>query len=182
MMQIDWTDGGPFWLVAVGILVTVAGVGITVIILVFKSGKWVGQVDKTLTNLDNAIERLEASFRELAADLKTLLRWQGSPTMGGKSPLNLTEIGKTVSETLDMPNMAERLVPSLKSRVEGMSPYDIQEFCFDYIRDEYQPDAEDEKRIKDCAYDNGLDRDDVTDVLAIMLRDKLIALNKPASG
>ena len=177
-------DGATWvpWVIAASASATIIGVGIAVAVAVFKSGRWVGQVETGLNSLTKTIDRLDASLRELGADVKTLLRWQDSPTVGGKSPLSLTEIGKKVSDALNMPDMAERLAPSLKSRVEGMLPYDIQEFCFVYIRDEYQPGAEDEKRIKDCAYDNGLDRDDVMDALAIILRDKLIALNKPASG
>ena len=44
--------------------------------------------------------------------------------------------------------MAKELVPKVRPKVEGKAPYDIQEFCFTYIRDEYDLPPEAEKRIK----------------------------------
>ena len=162
----EWVAATPWWIWLIASL-TVGG-------LLFRAGVWVGAVNTDRASFKAFTEAVRNDIRELQRDIKTLLRWQDSPTIASKSPLRLTKIGKKVSDTLNMPSMAETLVPILKSRVAGMSPYDIQEFCFDYIRDEHKPNAEDEKRIKDCAYDNGLDRDDVMDVLAIMLRDKLL--------
>ena len=62
----------------------------------------------------------------------------------------------------------------LTQRVEGMVPYDIQEFCRSYVRDEFRPPPELEVKIKECAYQNALDRQSVLDVLMVELRDQLL--------
>ncbi len=158
------TSFNPIWIV----------VGLAVAGGLVQIGRWIGSVNTDRESFKKFTEAVQKDVRELRRDIKTLLRWQSSPTVASDSPLRLTEIGEKVSSALNMPDMAERLIPYLKTKVAGMSPYDIQEFCFDYIRDEYQPSLEDEERIKQCAYDNGLDRDDITDALAIILRDKLL--------
>ena len=70
--------------------------------------------------------------------------------------------------------MARELAPEVRPKVDGKVPYDIQEFCITYIRDEYELPSEAEERIKKYVYDTGLDVDDVLDVLAIALRDELV--------
>ena len=57
-----------------------------------------------------------------------------------------------------------------------MQPYDIQEFCRQYLRDEFNPDRDLELKIKATAFENGIDRHQVLDVLAVELRDKLLTL------
>ena len=47
---------------------------------------------------------------------------------------------------------------------------------FNFIRDEYKPSDEVEKDIKKCAYDNGIDRAEVLNVLAVELRDEIFRL------
>lgn len=153
------------WVIVISAVATVAGVGITASIMMFKGGKWVGRVEESL-----------AGLRE---DIRRILSWQDAPTIRSKSPLELSDIGEKVSKALDLPEMAERLAPDLMPKVESKHAYDIQEFCFEYLRDEYRPSAEDEERIKQCAYDNGLDRDDILDALAIVLRDRMLSLLPP---
>ncbi|MCY3980823.1 MAG: hypothetical protein OXF51_03440, partial [Alphaproteobacteria bacterium] len=94
-------------------------------------------------------------------DIKRLLTWHRSPTVEGQSPLRLTETGQAASGALNLPSMAEKIIPTIKDRVADKIPYDVQEFCFEFIRDQYQPNYGDETRIKQYAYDNGLDRDDL---------------------
>ena len=72
--------------------------------------------------------------------------------------------------------LAQGLAPRLQAQIEGKTPYEIQEKCFDYVRHEYRPPDEVETRIKTCAYDHGIKRGQVLDVLAVELRDKLLAM------
>ena len=71
------------------------------------------------------------------------------------------------------------LALELRARAEGKQAYDIQELSFEFIRNKYRPSPEIDARIKQCAYENGLDRAEVLDVLAIELRDKLLDLTQP---
>ena len=68
------------------------------------------------------------------------------------------------------------LALGLRERADGKPSYDIQEMCFYFIRDEYKPVEDIEKKIKQCAYDNGISRADVMDVLAVKLRDEIFRL------
>ena len=157
----EWVAGTPWW---VWLIVPLAAGG-----LLFRVGMWVGAVNTDRESFKDFTRAVRDDIQELQRDIKTLLRRRGSPTISSGSPLRLTKIGKRISEALNVPVTAETLALSLKPRVSGKLPYDVQEFCFEYIRDEYTPSAEDEYKIKNCAYENGLDRDDVLDVLAIML-------------
>ena len=151
-----------FWIAFLSLLPVTAGA-------IFAFGQWKGKVDSD-----------RASFKGLMAeirnDIKEILRRLPSHTLAGGSPLRLTDLGKSISERLDAPTLAQDLVPLLQERIEGKTPYEIQEMCFDYIRHQYNPPDEVDTLIKTCAYDNGIDRGQVVDVLAVELRDKLLAM------
>ena len=90
------------------------------------------------------------------------------------SPLHLTELGQSISTTVDAAQWAKEIAPSLKDQVNGMIPYDIQKFTSDYVYDEFQPTPEQEIKIKECAYNKGLNCRDILEVFAIELRDALL--------
>ena len=56
-----------------------------------------------------------------------------------------------------------------------MEPYQIQEFCYAYVYDEFQPDSQFDRAIRVVAYDKVLHRYGVLDVLVIALRDELLS-------
>ena len=164
----EWFANPLFWIAFVSLLSVAAGA-------IFASGQWKGKVDSD-----------RASFKEFMTevrnDIKELLR-RSSHTLAGSSPLRLTNLGKSISERLDAPALAQCLAPLLQERVEGKTPYEIQEMCFDYIRHQYNPPDEIDTLIKTCAYDNGIDRGQVVDVLAIELRDRLLGMvPRPSSS
>ena len=99
-----------------------------------------------------------------------------SKTVDSDSPLKLTAVGDKVSKSIDSISIVKGLATDLRVKADGKLPYDIQELCFDFIRDEYKPSDEVEKDIKKCAYDNGIDRAEVLDVLAVELRDEILRL------
>ena len=80
------------------------------------------------------------------------------------------------SESIDAPAIVKGLAPGLCERADGKPPYDIQELCFNFVRDEYKPVEDIEKKIKQCAYDNGISRAEIMDVLAVGLRDEILRL------
>ena len=158
----EWFANPLFWIAFLSLLSVAAGA-------IFAFGQWKGKVDSD-----------RASFKvfmtEVRNDIKEILRRLPSHTITGSSPLRLTELGKSISKRLDAPALAQDLVPLLQERIKGKTPYEIQEMCFDYIRHEYKPPDEVEALIKTCAYDNGIDHGQVVDVLAVELRDKLLAM------
>ena len=142
---------------------------------IFGFGLWKGKVDSDRASF-------KEFMKEVRNDIKELLR-RSSHTLAGSSPLRLTDLGKSISGRLDAPALAQDLAPLLQKRIEGKTPYEIQEMCFDYIRHEYKPPDQVEALIKACAYDNGIDRGQVVDVLAVELRDRLLEMvPRPSSS
>ena len=147
--------------------------------LAWKVGSWTKEVDSNLneisSNLSNINVKLNSFMTELRADFKLILeRLPPATVFGAASPLQLTVDGQSISQTLDASGWAADIAPMLAQRVEGMAPYDIQEFCRSYVRDEFRPSPELEVKIKECAYQNALDRQSVLDVLMVELRDQLL--------
>ena len=161
-----WASNPATWIIgSLSLLSVVIGASIAF-------GAWKGKVD---TNQSHFKTTLDSFMVEIRADIKRIFERLPSETVSGTSPLRLTAKGKSISQTLDAARWAEDIAPSLAHRVEGMVPYDIQEFCRSYVRDEFQPTPKQEAKIKACAYDNALDRHQVFDVLAVELRDQLLS-------
>ena len=115
---------------------------------------------------------------ETRADIKGILKRLPSTMVEGESPLRLTALGKTTSETLAASSWAQKTANQLAPRVKGKHPYEIQEFCRDFVREEeFNPSEDLLKKMKDCAYNNAITIDEIEDVLAIELRDALLKMS-----
>ncbi len=134
-----------------------------------RAGMWVGGV--------NEHKRVVTDFMaEIREDIKKLLRRSGSAGVTGDSPLRLNELGDAIAAELDAASWAQQTAARVRDRVEGERPYEIQEFCLEYLdSEEFRPSEEFTVAIRTCAYDHGLDDDQVRFGLAIVLRDELLA-------
>lgn len=96
----------------------------------------------------------------------------------GKSPLALTEFGKSISKELGAEAWAEKEVEkepffSLQRKPE----YEIHRFCADYVRKrEFSNTDIYTGKMLSCAYDHGTTINEVEDTLAVVLRDAVLAL------
>ena len=151
-------------------------------------GIWVGKVNERTSAVSNVMIEIRNELRTIVQKVEqVLLRVDCGVARG--SPLQLTEVGKSMSETLGSTAWAEAKALDLFEQARGMGPYDVQEFSKKFVTDEFKPDAEMESAIdaemesaiKACAYEHGLQRNDVLQVLAVELRDQLLAL-LPATG
>ena len=164
----EWFINPLFWIAFLSLLSVVAGA-------IFAFGQWKGKVDSDRASF-------KEFMKEVRNDIKEILR-RSSHTLAGSSPLRLTDLGRSVSERLDASALAQDLASLLQEQVKEKTPYEIQEMCFDYIRHEYKPPDKVEALIETCAYDNGIDRGQVEDVLAVELRDRLLAtIPRPSSS
>ena len=84
-----------------------------------------------------------------------------------------------MSEQLQAKQWVERLAPSLVSELEGKSPYEIQRFCMDYMLNTFKPSEAQKTLLQGCAYESGLEVEDALRVIAVELRDRLIAATQP---
>lgn len=129
--------------------------------------KWRGAVDADRTSF-------KEFMKEVRDDIKKILGRLPLAVAEGQSPFRLNDLGKSVSEDIGARAWADRIVPTVADRLKGREAFEIQDFCFAYVSEmEY---TEQEKRaIKKSAYENAIEEGQVRRVLAIELRDKLLA-------
>lgn len=60
--------------------------------------------------------------------------------------------------------------------MRGRSAYEVQEFCTNYMQRVYKPPAEQDQSFKKCPYEHGIKLEQVLDVCAVELRDRLLHL------
>ena len=140
---------------------------------VFKVGAWVGDVNAHKSNVNTLMEEVRADVKRIFGILSK------TPTVQSGSPLRLTPLGLDISKELDAASWAQEQAETLRSRVGGKSAGEIQEYCFTYLRDDSKRDVELNKKIADSAFQHGIDRQLVLDVLAIELRDVLLGDQAP---
>ena len=165
----DWYTNPIVWLGAIAALVTALAM---VIRTVYRFGRWQGKVDEAQLEFKNT---LESFMKEIRTDIEKIFERMSSGTSTNGSPIRLTELGQMISERLGASAIADSFVPQFRTRVSGMQPYEVQEHCFAYFRgDEYAPSDDVNTLILQCAFDNGISREQVVDVIALELRDRLL--------
>ena len=147
------------WLLLVAIFAVIGGV--------FAAGIWYSSV-----NQDRIYFR--EFMAEIRSDIKNILSRLPPKVISGASPMELTDMGRDVSLRLNASALAKDMAAILTERASRKSPFEIQEISFSYIHNEYVPSSDMDESIKACAFDNGISRKDVLDVLAVELRDILL--------
>ncbi len=89
-----------------------------------EEGKWKGRVDILLERTGKDLERIGKELTELR---QIVFSRFGIPLVISKSPLRLTELGKTVSEEITAQAWVERVANTLNEKVEGKDAYEIQD-------------------------------------------------------
>ena len=148
----------------------ILGIAVAVGAALISVGAWKGRMDEHRSTVVDFMARVEAKLDKIFDRVRT-----AQPLESG-SPLRLNDVGRKISGTLDAAAWARREAGVLRERVADKSPYDIQQFCFRYVADEFQPDDELDAAIKDCAFQHGAS---VSGVLAVELRDVLLKGRAP---
>ena len=150
----------PGWVVG-GVTLLIA-----VVVFIFKAGDWYGKVNTDRSNFREFMD-------EVRTDIKKILGYVGPEAIVGSSPLRLTDLGNKIAKEVDAESWTEELLLKVSGEAENKSPYEIQEFCFQYAQ-ELVPTPEQRLALHRTAYDNGVETLTVRRVLAIVLRDKLL--------
>ncbi len=129
--------------------------------------RWTGKVDTDRTTF-------RASIAEIREDVKLLLRSLRSEMSPG-SPLRLTDLGREMSEMIGGKEWGMTIAASVDYQAEGKEPYEIQEFSSNYVHNKMPLTDEERAKIQACAYQHGVTEAQVKNVLAIELRDALLA-------
>ena len=130
---------------------------LSLIVALVGVGIWVGKVNERTSAVSNVMIEIRNELRTILQKVEqVLLRVDVGVARG--SPLQLTDVGRSMSETLGSTAWAEAKALDLFEQVRGMGPYDVQEFSKKFVTDEFEPDAAMESAIKACAYEHGLQR------------------------
>lgn len=104
------------------------------------------------------------------------------PLLAANSPLQLTEIGRTIAGEIGADAWAAELAPSLTERAAAEPPYKVDALCDDYVDRFLEQQMRD--RVAEAAYEHGMECRDVLAVLRVVLRNRLLTDTgrDPAAG
>ena len=146
----------------------ILGVAVAVVVASVRIGMWVGTVNTDRRSFNEFMTELRADIKEI------LLRTKPTP-VAGSSPLRLTDLGEKIAKRLDANKIVERIILEVQDRAKGKSAYEIQELSSKFFLNDYLPEEEEESLIQECAFENGIDREQVLRVLVVVLRDRLLS-------
>ena len=149
-------------------------IGLTLFGAVVAGVRWWFNHSHKHMRLEEGFSAVKADIKEMKADIKVLLRRHPEIADAG-SPLHLNELGKKVSSYVNARGLAEQEAPNVMARLPNRNPYDIQAFCRRHFAEhgEFKPSADQLDTFKRCAYDHGIQLEQVRHVCALELRDEL---------
>ena len=143
---------------------------------IFYTGRWVGAVNSDRKSFNEFMKEIREKIDSI------LDRLPPRRIFAQASPLQLTKFGKDISACADGRNLGEELANKLVQQVGGKEAYEIQEFSEKYMKETFDPTPDQFTRFGKCAYEHGIKYEQVLEVIAIELRDKLLELTKPHYG
>ena len=153
-------------------LVALVAVIVSVIVATLRIGEWKGRVDERLGTFAKLVKDIRQDIALILARL--------SPTTNSDSPVQLNEFGHMIAKKVDAERWATEIAPTLTAKVEGLQPFQIDQFCRAYVdADAYDAMSPDwRERVGVAAYESGVDRWAVLDVLYVVLRERLITISQ----
>ena len=132
-------------------------------------GTWIGRMEYFRGSVEDALKDIRTDIGKIF-DL-----FLDSGVASSKNPINLNDLGKTVSDELDAPQWAEQKAATLVETLRDKPPYEIQEYCFQFAAngDNYDPAMIPKMQMN--AYNHGLIEEHVRKVFGIVLRDAVLA-------
>ena len=127
-----------------------------------------------VTKVNEARKGWRSVATEIRNDIKQIfLRLPPPRTVESGSPMQLTEFGEKVATSLGATAWAAERAQALRQQVVDKEPFEIDSYCESYVRESL--DAAMTERVAKCAYEFGIKRDGVLDVLRVVLRDELLS-------
>ncbi len=129
-------------------------------------------IDRKFEGIDRKFEDVNRRFEGIDRKLDRIFD-RLPPTLAEiKSPLALTDHGKSLADKLGAYDFAENLTPAALPKVQGMEEFEVYEFCRRYFRSGMEPELEFD--VFRRAYNAGISRDDCRTVMTLVLRDELL--------
>ena len=130
-----------------------------------------GSVKEGLGKLDTIIHEC---MQEIRDDIKKIFLRLPTPVAQSASPTVLTDYGKKNAEAFGASAWAEDIAPQITGRIAGMAAFEVDEFCQTYVTNDL--DATHTSNVARVAYEFGIERQKVLNVLRIALRDELLKM------
>ena len=152
---------------------------IAVIGTIYKIIKWTAVVESDR-------HQFREFMNEVREDIKKILQRipGGEPVEKVTSPIALTDYGKDLSQSINASEIADIYIIRVTKDVEKFNAYEIQEYCFSFSKNDLLNDLKTNHsarhdKIHEVAFEQGIDVEKITRVIALELRDKILStLNK----
>ena len=146
---------------------------IAIFVALFAAGKWFDKVEKHMASVNSSLE-------EIRADIKNIFRRLGSgQVVDSNSPIRLTELGQKISAELWIRDWARQTADGLLTEAKGKKEFEIYDICTQYVNDEFQPNDEQKKKIREVSYNHAIEPKKVMTIFKVELRDELLRRTKP---
>ena len=132
-----------------------------------EAAEWKGRTDESVGHLKTSLKNIEDYLRGL-------FEQRLQPVSKGNSPVQLTELGKSVSEHLGAKEWAREEAGKLQPKFQGQEPFEVYEAAQQYVRDDSQFSPEFQRKMRRTAYEKSVEMVQIQAVLAIELRDALV--------
>ena len=107
--------------------------------------------------------------------IKEILKRLPAPSpVQSRSPIQLTEFGEGISESISAVDQAKNEASYLIDNARGKEEFEIFELCVSFISEKFEKDPEFEKSVKANAYQIGTSEENVLKVYQVVLRDQLL--------
>lgn len=155
-MIIEWGSNPAIWTIVVSVPLLVS-VGI-----------WIGSV-----NSDR--KSFKEFMQEVREDIKEILKRMPDPSpVGSNSPIQLTDFGKSISDTISAVDWAKDEASKLIDQANGKEEFEIFELCVSHIDNIFNNNSDFNKSVKENAYKIGTSSENVLKVYEVVLRDQLL--------
>ena len=182
----EWLDSPLIIIAAITILGFLGSIGV----FIWKTSRWVGGVENGLGRVERGVgaantaaaedrSSLRSFMDEIRNDIKKIFLSLPPPVVKSSSPVTLTELGEKIATSFGAADWAKELAPTIANRIVGMAAFEIDEFCQEYVH--VKVDDTHKTQVTRVAYEFGIDRQKVLNVLRVVLRDELI-LRVQSSG
>lgn len=130
---------------------------------------WIGTQNESVGAVKKSLRKLEDNSDQILLIL--------APEAKGSSPLQLTELGDRIAESIGSIGVVTEVYKNLVNRTKEKTPYQVQKICLDYMENEFSPSVELKEAIENCAFENGVLPRNIRRVIAILVRNALLEIN-----
>ena len=154
----------------------VVAVATGIIAGVWKFGVWYGKVNRSLVSFEGFMTSVRDDLKEIRNDIRRIFRALPSEAVTGKGPVQLTEFGKRIAESVNSSEWAKEQATDLVSSAKDMPEYEVFDLCVDRASKFADEDPDFITLLRKGAYECGTSSIEVIKVFNVELRDAVLNL------